>query len=66
VAGWRSLGGLHRAGVSVWRAWAFVRSWVVQIAGAPVVGVAGRSHQHTQTLDSSGTRERVNPHKVYP
>ncbi len=37
-----------------------------QIGGASVVGVAGHIREDTQPLDSSGTRERVNPHKVYP
>jgi hypothetical protein len=32
----------------------FVRSWFAQIGGAAGVGVAGCTHEHTQTLDSSG------------
>jgi hypothetical protein len=44
---------------------AFVRSWFAQIVSAWLVGVAGRSHEYIKMLDSSGTRERVNPHKVY-
>ncbi len=43
----------------------FVRSGFVQIGGALVVGVAGRTHAHTHMLDSSATLERVNPHKGY-
>jgi hypothetical protein len=39
--------------------------WFVQIGGTLVVGVAGRPHEHTHILDSSGPRERVNPHTVY-
>ncbi len=35
------------------------------IWGALQVGVAGRAHEYTHILDSSGMRERVNPQKVY-
>jgi hypothetical protein len=43
-----------------------VRWWFVQIVGAWLVGVAGRAHEHTHMLDSSGTCERVNPSKGIP
>ncbi len=43
-----------------------VRSGFVQIGGALVVGVAGRTHQHTQCIDNSGILEQRNPQKVYP
>ena len=48
VAGERSHGGaaLGRCR-GVWRAWAFVRWWFAQIGGASVVGVAGRTREHT-------------------
>ncbi len=45
--------------------WGVVRSGFVQIGGTWVVGVAGRAHDNTQTLDGSGTLQRVNPHNGY-
>ncbi len=42
-------GGLHKLLAS-----GVVRSRFAQVGGALLVGVAGRTHQHTKILDSSG------------